>query len=178
MNRLYVKLKKRFITERIDSNVYNLYFFREYMMKFTDEEVYQILQYSSQKFHDYVNFIKKLSINNKYDNNKIKEISKIIFNSQNGDIKSLKRIVLHTNILNNPDVIEFAHAFIMKDDVTKTKAIANIILNNELYDYKEGSLLKLITYVSYTKNNKQLEVLEDLLALPGIYGHKDFIKFV
>ena len=120
MNRLYVKLKKRFITERIDSNVYNLYFFREYMMKFTDEEVYQILQYSSQKFHDYVNFIKKLSINNKYDNNKIKEISKIIFNSQNGDIKSLKRIVLHTNILNNPDVIEFAHAFIMKDDVTKT----------------------------------------------------------
>ena len=41
-----------------------------------------------------------------------------------------------------------------------------------------NSLLKLITYVSYTKNNKQLEVLEDLLALPGIYGHKDFIKFV
>ena len=71
MNRLYVKLKKRFITERIDSNVYNLYFFREYMMNFTDEEVYQILQYSSQKFHDYVNFIKKLSTNNKYDNNKI-----------------------------------------------------------------------------------------------------------
>ena len=178
MNRLYVKLKKRFITERIDSNVYNLYFFREYMMNFTDEEVYQILQYSSQKFHDYVNFIKKLSTNNKYDNNKIKEISKIIFNSQNGDIKSLKRIVLHTNILNNPDVIEFAHAFIMKDDVAKTKAIANIILNNELYDYKEGSLLKLITYVSYVKNNKQLKILEDLLALPGIYGHKDFIKFV
>ena len=42
MNTLYYDLVDRFITEKISPLTYNIYFFREYMKKFTREEIYQI----------------------------------------------------------------------------------------------------------------------------------------
>ena len=180
MNRLYGELKKRFIMEKIDPLTYNISFFREYIKKFTEEETYQILNYSSRKFKDYVKFIDVLNRQQKLKHNEevVRQISNIIYNSPMGDFNGLKKIVLETNIINNPDVIEFANRFINIDSPFKTKAIKDIILNNELYDYKKGSLLKLITYVQYTKSHDQLNALEDLLNIPAISSHQYFNQFV
>lgn len=180
MNRLYGELRKRFIMENISPLTYNIRFFREYTKKFTEAETYQILNYSSRKFKEYVNFIVILDKQQKLRHNEevVSQISNIIFNSTRGDYNGLKKIVLETNIINNPDVIEFANIFINIDNPSKTKVIKNIILNNELYDYQRGSLLNLITYVQYTKKDKQLAALEDLLNIPSITSHSYFNKFV
>ena len=180
MNRLYGELRNRFISEKISPLTYNIHFFREYIKKFTEAETYQILNYSSRDFKDYVKFIDTLNRQQKLRHNEeiVRKISNIIFNSQRGDLNNLKKIVLETNIINNPDVIEFANRFINIASTTKTKAIRNIILNNELYDYQRGSLLNLITYVQYMKKDNQLAVLEDLLSIPSIDSHPYFNKFV
>ena len=180
MNRLYGELRNRFISEKISPLTYNIHFFREYIKKFTEAETYQILNYSSRDFKDYVKFIDTLNRQQKLRHNEeiVRKISNIIFNSQRGDFNNLKKIVLETNIINNPDVIEFANRFINIASTSKTKAIRNIILNNELYDYQRGSLLNLITYVQYTKKDKQLAALEDLLNIPSIASHPYFNKFV
>ena len=180
MNRLYGELRNRFISEKISPLTYNIHFFREYIKKFTEAETYQILNYSSRDFKDYVKFIDTLNRQQKLRHNEeiVRKISNIIFNSQRGDLNNLKKIVLETNIINNPDVIEFANRFINIAINTKTKAIRNIILNNELYDYQRGSLLNLITYVQYMKKDNQLAVLEDLLSIPSIDSHPYFNKFV
>ena len=166
--------------EKISPLTYNIHFFREYIKKFTEAETYQILNYSSRDFKDYVKFIDTLNRQQKLRHNEeiVRKISNIIFNSQRGDLNNLKKIVLETNIINNPDVIEFANRFINIASTTKTKAIRNIILNNELYDYQRGSLLNLITYVQYMKKDNQLAVLEDLLSIPSIDSHPYFNKFV
>ena len=180
MNRLYGELRNRFISEKISPLTYNIHFFREYIKKFTEAETYQILNYSSRDFKDYVKFIDTLNRQQKLRHNEevVSQISNIIFNSTRGDYNGLKKIVLETNIINNPDVIEFANIFINIDNPSKTKAIKNIILNNELYDYQKGSLLNLITYVQYMKKDKQLAALEDLLSIPSITSHPYFNKFV
>lgn len=180
MNRLYGELRNRFISEKISPLTYNIHFFREYIKKFTEAETYQILNYSSRDFKDYVKFIDTLNRQQKLRHNEeiVRKISNIIFNSQRGDFNNLKKIVLETNIINNPDVIEFANRFINIASTSKTKAIRNIILNNELYDYQRGSLLNLITYVQYMKKDNQLAVLEDLLSIPSIDSHPYFNKFV
>lgn len=180
MNRLYGELRNRFISEKISPLTYNIHFFREYIKKFTEAETYQILNYSSRDFKDYVKFIDTLNRQQKLRHNEeiVRKISNIIFNSQRGDLNNLKKIVLETNIINNPDVIEFANRFINIASTSKTKAIRNIILNNELYDYQRGSLLNLITYVQYMKKDNQLAVLEDLLSIPSIDSHPYFNKFV
>ena len=180
MNRLYGELRNRFISEKISPLTYNIHFFREYIKKFTEAETYQILNYSSRDFKDYVKFIDTLNRQQKLRHNEeiVRKISNIIFNSQRGDLNNLKKIVLETNIINNPDVIEFANIFINIDNPSKTKAIRNIILNNELYDYQRGSLLNLITYVQYMKKDNQLAALEDLLSIPSIDSHPYFNKFV
>ena len=180
MNRLYGELRNRFISEKISPLTYNIHFFREYIKKFTEAETYQILNYSSRDFKDYVKFIDTLNRQQKLRHNEeiVRKISNIIFNSQRGDFNNLKKIVLETNIINNPDVIEFANRFINIASTSKTKAIRNIILNNELYDYQRGSLLNLITYVQYMKKDNQLAALEDLLSIPSIDSHPYFNKFV
>ena len=180
MNKLYGELRNRFISEKISPLTYNIHFFREYIKKFTEAETYQILNYSSRDFKDYVKFIDTLNRQQKLRHNEeiVRKISNIIFNSQMGDFNNLKKIVLETNIINNPDVIEFANRFINIASTSKTKAIRNIILNNELYDYQRGSLLNLITYVQYMKKDKQLAALEDLLSIPSITSHPYFNKFV
>lgn len=180
MNRLYGELRNRFISEKISPLTYNIHFFREYIKKFTEAETYQILNYSSRDFKDYVKFIDTLNRQQKLRHNEeiVRKISNIIFNSQRGDFNNLKKIVLETNIINNPDVIEFANRFINIASTSKTKAIRNIILNNELYDYQRGSLLNLITYVQYMKKDNQLAALEDLLSIPSIASHPYFNKFV
>ena len=134
MNRLYGELRNRFISEKISPLTYNIHFFREYIKKFTEAETYQILNYSSRDFKDYVKFIDTLNRQQKLRHNEevVSQISNIIFNSTRGDYNGLKKIVLETNIINNPDVIEFANIFINIDNPSKTKAIKNIILQNTI----------------------------------------------
>ena len=105
---LYGELKNRFIELKIKPEVYRIPYFCEYTKTFTAEELYLILKYPVSKFKSYVKFIETLDIQGKLSGKKevVRELTKIIYNSQSDNTGMLMNLILKTGIIFNDDILD------------------------------------------------------------------------
>ena len=179
MNNLYGVLKDHFISDKIKPEMYNIPYFSEYLRTISDEEMYVILKYPTNKFRDYVNFMYALTMQGKVvDCSLVHELGKILYDSQYDNIDELKSLLLKTDIMHNSNVLKFARSYINIAEPRKAKFIYEVIRYNNRFAREPKTLMQLVTYAGYIKKEEQLDALEKLLVIPSISKHKDFNSFI
>lgn len=177
---LYGELKNRFIELKIKPEVYRIPYFCEYTKIFTDEELYLILKYPASKFKSYVKFIETLDKQGKLSGKKevVRELTKIIYNSQSDNTGMLMNLILKTEIIFNDDILEFARSFINISSRYKADMICDLITNSDITTLNEKALMEIVVYINDAKTDEQVAALEDLFSIPNISKHEEFSRFV
>lgn len=176
MNKFYKEFKERLINDdQLDKLFYCSSYFKTYLENVSEEEMYNILNYDKRTFNSYLEFVYILCSQRKLNCNVavVHELTKIIFNTKNANGKLLKKLILDTNIIYNKNILNFAREFMMlsyHDAIT----IRDAVLENG----NDLSLMKLVTYINYLRNDTQSSSMERLFKIPGIFKHPDFYKFI
>ncbi len=177
MQNLYERFICRLKYEHFPDDVVYL----QYFNLLSDSEIYTILQYDSYKFKKYVNLIYKLE---NYKNicgcyfGKLREITKMIFDNNSKNSKELQTLLLNTDIFDNLDVVEFSAAFLALNDKIKAKAILEILLDNSYIYRRTGNLMKILTTIRSMKTSYQVNLVENLIAIPGVIGSSKFYQLI
>ena len=176
MNKFYEEFKDRLIkNNQLDKFFQCSSYFETYLKRVSEEEMYNILNYDKRTFNNYVNFVSTLCSQKKLNCNVavVHELTKIIFNTKNANGKLLEKLILDTDIIYNKNILNFAREFMML-----SYNDANTIRDAVLEIDNDSSLMKLVTYINYLRNDTQSRCMERLFKIPGIFKHPDFYKFI
>lgn len=174
MNKFYGEFKDRLMNDNLEVFLQCSFYFETYLKRISEEEMYNILNYDKRTFENYIKFVSTLRKQGNLNCNVavVHELTKIIFNTKNANGKLLEELILDTDIIYNKNILNFAREFMMLSYNDAT------IVHDAVLEIDNDLSMKLVTYISYLRNDMQSRSMVELFKIPGIFKHRYFYKFI
>lgn len=176
MNILYDEFVEKIKKEKYSLEILKI----KYFQTLNNEDLYNLLNYKSNKFKLYINLILKFQDKglffNSIENSKIRKLFNILFNLDGlRNRKLLIEILSNTNIVFNNFVVDFAYTFLTIKEDYKIKIISDIVTKVKFID--KINIKKLIDNIRNTKNSYQAKCLGYLFTIENIFKEKRLARF-
>ena len=174
-NNLLKSLMLRMQNERFNPNIINCRYFKE----LPNNLINSLLRLNRNDFRQYVLFISLLKEKHLLacnSENLIRLSNIFIFKMRFLSTKYLMNLLVKTNLLNHPQLIEFSSILLQIETNDKLKAISNILTSSQ--DVCNLNIVSIISFVKRVKNYQQLESLVQIIKNPVIRKHKNYLDFV